>query len=478
MRHPCLSAAALLAAMSCPAPAAAAGNFEFAVAAEPGLSLRITGYRADGSQLFDKTAGRPEQRDGKDVYIVRIDETVVHDGLARWCAEDASGAWSALQDHDGATALCDDQPSETRGRYSLIPRSTLAAAPPAETAAPAPAPALTVAEAATCVQAGLNTLGYDAGPADGQMGKRTLGAALEFASTQDGAPYPDLSDQTAAAWCGQLTAAIADGSARGPADHLARFRFGPDVDVATARDVREGLTDIADYFTAAFGDALQTPGTIYVSADAKWLTDAYVAHIKAGEGIRRGKMEHFSGCHGGEAGYGFMFMCSKSDVFDGDWFGSGRLAQRTFAMAHEYFHMLQYERAVGSLAGCCSGINTLKTVGPQWLVEGSAEYVAFRLLGDSKRMNFKREIAWHTQKAAEVTSSLEAMQTQEGFYAEPKASSAGMIAAHLLAESAGLAALGQFYTELGARKDWVAAFEAAFGMTPEAFSERYEAHIR
>lgn len=186
----------------------------------------------------------------------------------------------------------------------------------------------------------------------------------------------------------------------------------------------------------------------------------------------------FTGCHGGEAGYGFMFMCAKSDVFSGDWFGSGRPAQRAFALAHEYFHMLQYERAVGSLDGCCTGVNTLATLGPQWLVEGAAEYIAFRLLGDSGRLNLKREIDWHTQKAAEVGSSLEDMQTREGYYAEQRASSAGMIAAHLLAERAGLKALASFYGEMGAGKKWDEAFEAAFGITPEAFSAEYEAHIR
>ena len=47
----------------------------------------------------------------------------------------------------------------------------------------------------------------------------------------------------------------------------------------------------------------------------------------------------------------------------------------------------------------------------------------------------------------------------------------------MLAESAGLAALGQFYTELGAGAPWSDAFNAAFGETLEAFEARYEAAI-
>lgn len=455
--------------------AADAGNFEFVIPGEPGLSLTVTGYRADGGTMFEAQTGHPESRDSKTVFVVRIDETVVRSApLSRWCVSDETQRWSALKGHDGATTICDDRPSETRGSYAFKPLSAVARDPE-----PAAAPSeMSTADAAACVQKGLNQLGFDAGPVDGQMGRRTFAAALAFAGAQDGELYPELSNATALVWCTRLERSIAAGTARGPLDDLAKFRFGPDIDVATARDTQAGVAAVDAYFRKVFGSALEKPGTIYVSSDPDWLADSYVAHLKAGSGIRRGKFEWFSGCHGGEAGYGFMFFCAKSDVFSSDWFGSGRAAQRAFAIAHEYFHMLQYERAVGSLDGCCDGQNTLAMLGPQWLVEGAAEYMAFRLLGDSGRMNFRREIDWHTQKAAEVGSSLEQMQTRQGYYAEQRASSAGMIAAHLLAERAGLASLARFYDEMGKDQGWEAAFEAAFGLTPAAFSDIYEDAIR
>ena len=469
--------AVVVASLAVAVSPALAGNFEFVVPGQPGLSLTITGYDRNGGQVFEATTNRPEQRDGKSLYIVRIDETILHSApLGRWCVEDASGKWSELKGKDGATGLCDDQPSETRGSNGFKFSSVMTAE--AEAAGEVAVPEMSVADASACVQENLNRLGFDAGPVDGEMGRRTFTAALGFASLQDTQTYPDLSKDTAAQWCVTMRSAMENGTARGPMDDIARFRFGPDIDVVVARDTQAGIEKVDAYFKEAFGAALAKPGTIYVSSDAEWMADAYVAHLKAEQGIRRGKVEWFSGCHGGEAGYGFMFMCAKSDVFSGDWFGSGRSAQRSFALAHEYFHMLQYERAVGSLDGCCSGTNTLEMLGPQWLVEGAAEYVAFRLLGDSGKMNFKREIVWHTQKAAEVGSTLEQMQTREGYYAEQRASSAGMIAAHLLAETSGLASLAQFYDEMGAGKGWEGAFEAAFGMSPAAFSDLYEDHIR
>lgn len=456
---------------------ALAGNFEFIVPGQPGLSLIITGYDTAGGQMFEATANSPEQRNGKPAYIVRVDETILNSApIARWCVKDQSGKWSELQGRGGGMGLCDDQPSETRGSYSFKPLSVMTAATP--TPDHTAVPQMSVADAAVCVQENLNSLGFDAGSVDGQMGRRTFEAALAFASLQEGETYPDLNNDTAAQWCVAMKAAIDSGTARGPMEELARFRFGPDVDVSMARDTRAGIQTIDAYFKKSFGSGLKTPGTIYVSSDPEWMADNYVAHLKVGRGIRRGKVEWFTGCHGGEAGYGFLFMCAKSDVFSGDWFGAGRAAQRSFALAHEYFHMLQYERAYGRLEGCCSGNNTLKMLGPQWLVEGAAEYVAFRLLGDSGKLNLKREIDWHTQKAAEVGSTLAQMQTREGYYTEPRASSAGMIAAHLLAESAGLRSLADFYGEIGSGKTWEAAFQAVFGMRAEEFSTRYEDYVR
>lgn len=462
-----LSLSLAMTALLC-GPASAAGNFEFAVPGEPGLKMQITGYAADGSTLFQSGAGGPELRDGKLFHTFRIDETLLAGGaLAKWCVEESTGKWSLAR---GSTApLCDTAPSETRGRYVFKPSDEPT---PAVAAAP-PAAAMTAGEATSCVQAGLNSLGYPAGVVDGAMGGKTRAAAAEFAAMQDAA-WPDLTAETVTDWCARLTAALADGSARPPSG-LAAFRFGPDVDSSVAIETRKGIEDIDAYFREVFGAALQQPGVIYVSSDAAWMADSYLRQTGLGPNYRRGKLENFEACNGGEAGYGFLFMCAKSDVFSDDWFNAGSLAQRTFGLAHEYFHMLQFERAYDDAASCCESRERL---GPQWLVEGAAEYVAFRILADSKRLNLEREIAWHTQQAGKVDLSLAEMHTRDGYYSDPLASSAGMIAAHMLAESAGLGALGQFYTELGTGQPWSDAFEAAFGETLEAFQARYEATIR
>src|SRR5690606_18749071 len=127
----------ILALLSTPA---LAGNFEFAVAGEPGLRMSITGYEADGTTLFETSSGSPELRDGKLFHTFRVDDTFLADGvLAKWCVEEVTGKWSALAGSAGT--LCDEEPSETRGRYVFEPSGepiqAIAAAPeaPAMTAA-------------------------------------------------------------------------------------------------------------------------------------------------------------------------------------------------------------------------------------------------------------------------------------------------------------------------------------------------------
>jgi Alginate lyase. len=55
----------------------------------------------------------------------------------------------------------------------------------------------------TCVQTELARLGFDPGPADGLIGRRTRNAAAEFVSSS-AVSLPDLSNQTAATWCQAL----------------------------------------------------------------------------------------------------------------------------------------------------------------------------------------------------------------------------------------------------------------------------------
>jgi peptidoglycan hydrolase-like protein with peptidoglycan-binding domain len=444
-----------------------AGNFEFVVPASPGLAMSVSGYDAAGTPMFEAVSATPEQRAEGHFYVVRIDEDIIRrTSLKRWCVIEQTGSWESLAAFPGAPGLCDEDPTEARGRYNFSADVPLALS--AAVSSPKSVPVMDSAEAAECVQSALNDLGYDIGRVDGDIGRRTVNAGLVFAATQS-RDFPALSGETAAVWCDLMTAMIETGDAKGPPNELGQFQYGPDIDVQTARHTQFGLAEIRDYFSTSLGGALKAPGTIFVSADANWLTESYLRHLKLGNSYRQGKLDGFTRCGGGEGGLGFTFMCARSDVFTGDWFGSGRQAQRTYALAHEYFHMLQYESV---------GTTDSSGLGPQWLIEGAAEYVAFRILADTGRMKgFDGEISWHTQKAGEVGSSLKQMETRKVFYSEPRASSSGMIAAHLLAQRAGLEALPRFYKLLGQGNSVKSAFEKSFRISLSEFYALYEKEV-
>ena len=58
-----------------------------------------------------------------------------------------------------------------------------------------------------CVQSGLNTLGFDAGPADGLIGPSTSQAADLYLDGQQ-ASLPELTDATSGAWCDHLQSIV------------------------------------------------------------------------------------------------------------------------------------------------------------------------------------------------------------------------------------------------------------------------------
>ncbi|MHA1553698.1 MAG: alginate lyase family protein, partial [Alphaproteobacteria bacterium] len=65
---------------------------------------------------------------------------------------------------------------------------------------------------AVCVQEELAKLGYQPGPADGALGRRSVGAANLFAEDM-GMTLPDLTDDTAEQWCSEIQAFAASPAA-------------------------------------------------------------------------------------------------------------------------------------------------------------------------------------------------------------------------------------------------------------------------
>lgn len=167
-----------------------ADNFQFTVPAEPGLRLKITGYAADGSKMFEETAQSQEVYNNNKVYVIRVDESILQSArLKEWCVEDTSGEWHALPADGSSRMICDNKPSETRGSYDFVARRNVSSS----------------AAAIVCVQDELNALGFNAGTADGVLGGKTQQAAaayVQFAKQSDASfVMPSVTADNARMWC-------------------------------------------------------------------------------------------------------------------------------------------------------------------------------------------------------------------------------------------------------------------------------------
>jgi len=201
---------ALLALGSATTGALAAGgeNYAFAVQAEAGLKLVITGYDTRGRMMFQEDVRKRESYKGRQHYVVRIDEGIVEGArLKTWCVEDRTGNWRILP-AGGGRISCDTRPVDSHGTYRFVAR-TFPGAQASETRG-------YDAVAVRCVQQQLNRLGFDAGTADGIIGSRTFGAAesyiryMKAGAGEPGWNQPDLTAANARHWCEKVADAHAE----------------------------------------------------------------------------------------------------------------------------------------------------------------------------------------------------------------------------------------------------------------------------
>jgi hypothetical protein len=451
---------ALLSALLClfAAPALAAGNFEFDIPAPPGLELTIKGYAADGTQTFSATTSDMRERDGTSFYVTVVDEQIIFANRpARLCVTDPSGTWEALP--EGKTEVCDEHPSEVRGTYTFVPT--------AETAvADTPAPLTTTLGCAADL---LTSTGYLKPDAHVGADEAVRRAAARFSAVQARDPkLPRLEADTLRAWCERFAALPKSSMTPVPA-LLTSLNFGSDVSPGVARDTASGLLEAAAYIEAATGYRLGVAPAIFVSADPGWMTDAFVAETNLPANQWPERRAQFAACNGGEANYRMLFMCTSSRVFSEDWFGAGHKAQRAYALAHELFHVVQNELVGKQPDGCCDEQQFLGRLGPVWLIEGSAEYVAFRLLSDSGRMKLDREMKNQANNAKKASGRADDFELRSAYFSDPMAPSVGMVATQDLIGTVGLSSLTQFWAELGRGSAWPSAFRRAFGIAPNAF---------
>jgi hypothetical protein len=141
--------------------------------------------------------------------------------------------------------------------------------------------------------------------------------------------------------------------------------------------------------------------------------------------------------------------------------------------AHEYFHAVQMDLMGPTIARqfYTSPVNEVTPAGPNWLIEGSAEYISWRAMQAAGLLNLDRFMTESTPPHVAISD----LETFLGFYTHGQQSyDASLAAVYALVRESGDAALVNYYRYVGRGASWRTAFVIIFGQTPERFYEDYK----
>lgn len=459
-------------------PSLAAGNFAFAIPAEDGLTLEVTGYGSDGGEIFHTQTSDRRDDKGTASYFVMVDEDIIFAARpSRWCVSVVKGASPTIPADE---TLCDEHPSDERGTYRFdIANAVRLAAATADVAieatdggslAHAASGPMTEAIAARCVQRELDDLGYAVGTIDGQIGKKSVEAGAHFAADNFmGDELGVLSGATAELWCNVLAARYSRLSS-----FLEKAREETALSAATYGTADDFKYDIADNVP---------PDQVRVIKTALAMAQAYLdSHLGGGlSGAARkrisvkivatGKGNQEPGGNGGVA---TAFARSGPrpffDVANAQWNqdSSGRgwttEADSMKTVAHEYGHVWQ-----GSLGAISA---TFQPLGP-WMNEGIAEYLGYRVMVDAGEMKWDDVRPFVLQGALQdqLGGPLKTISTRVW------SGHVGFLAIDWLVDESpnGLMSLRILAEDIGKGKSVKAAFKDAFGVTLDDFYAQFEA---
>ena len=139
---------------------------------------------------------------------------------------------------------------------------------------------------------------------------------------------------------------------------------------------------------------------------------------------------------------------------------------RVHVVAHEYIH--SWQRATAGQEG---------ETAPLWLIEGSAEYLAYDAVTRAGLVRGREVIdtqAWYVLDAPKM-ASLDQLEDRDAYYGEAgPVYSLAFLAVTQLAKEDGPSGISRFFEAMGAGDSWQEAFSTAFGQDVDDFYAAFE----
>ena len=240
------------------------------------------------------------------------------------------------------------------------------------------------------------------------------------------------------------------------------YTFGPEVPQATQAEVENALEAAKAFVQNTMGLATADFKLFGYGAVDEFLS-SYAQEFNrpaTSLGNLSSTLAQIQRVRGGyaETNVGLIFLWTASTPADRP------LALTT---AHEYFHVIQLQLSPQSGG---QPPNQVRTNGPEWLAEGSAEWEGTKVAG-----NFGNALAAALTRVKSEKPDLSQLATPSGFRTIPNPFPVCMAAVDLLLQKPGPASLVAFWRAIGQGTPWQAAFQQAFGLTVDAFYAEFAA---
>ncbi|GEM_PF-3731045 len=335
-----------------------------------------------------------------------------------------------------------------------------------------------------CVQGQLKTLGFSPGQIDGIIGKKSRAAYRAMAKKDIAEKLPaQFEAQTALVICRELGLVRPQlrrfwPSVRDPVNIV----FTESMNERTRQTVKTVVADAIGIIESEFD--VRLAGRI----------DIAVGEVKGESAPLRGLLETISDqkieplefaeslqsvCPakaemGGFATSQYTAICfprgnitfPKRPYYRGI-VGNRRLAELYRVVLHELIHEVQFQSMVAPAE--FDPFRSLENFGPEWLIEGVADYFTYvALLPKGRTMqqfvdDLRRDAGGHSKNLELYSVSSARIQNVDALYNQ------GLLATYMLALKNGDQSLFRFYRDLGLGVPWQAAFEGNFGQRPRAF---------
>ena len=257
------------------------------------------------------------------------------------------------------------------------------------------------------------------------------------------------------------------------------FIFGESVSVEEENLIRDAAISSEEFFKSQALPSFSPLAFVHVYDDYDELLEAHVEVFTPALGASIGlsipstglTLDSADESWGGGSGQGQAFG-NYLFIYAGNSFWKTFASEnhKTRTVAHELFHVMQYQLLEGPMfAG--PNIN-VPLAGPRWIIEGSAELAGYMMLDWVGLSDFDSERQSAINAAARTEYGLDEMENSPGFYPIETAYQIALTAVAFL--STDLSKYATYFSSITDEVPWEEAFLLTFGKDVNTFYAEFE----